>query len=608
MDELTRFLLDMVYLLLIAGGCSIIFSKLRMPAITGYLAAGLILGPTMLREVSVQESTIFLLSNLGIVLLMFYIGMELNFKRLRKIGTFIFAAMTIQMVLMVIIGYLSGLAIGLDHVASIFLGAIISGTSTAVVVAVLKDRKLLDPEVAETVIIFTVLEDIGQVFILTLAAPLLVGDTPALGSTVLMVVGIVVFFGLSIIIGSALVPRVLEGISRKFPSEVLIIVAIGMCFAMALLSNYIGLSIAIGAFLMGTLVSQSSVAPTVKAKVEPMKDVFMAVFFIDVGIQVVPAEIIGNLWLVLAIVVVFMGSKIVAVSTSCFISGRSGRTSLIIALSLPVMGEFAFVIAKMALDAEVVAPSFYAAVIGAALATMLLMPPISKKADEISDLAVRISPKWFSRLLRRFEDFRCNVVAWSSRSIVAAKNIKQELTMFLIDLTTLGIVLVLFQVLGFYGGTPFFHGDGTDVFAQWAIFGVSLGIVLPVVVNMVRGIRRLSKTLAFGDDWPGVNSSLYKAFRNMGSMILVLILLILFLPFIPSTDELSTQVWISFLGILVLSLVLARTSYRNAHERIKQALASKNMSANEACPVRTAEGAPKGTDASDDPSNERGPK
>jgi len=423
-----------------------------------------------------------------------------------------------------------------------------------------------------------------------------------------MVVGIVVFFGLSIIIGSALVPRVLEAISRKFPSEVLIIVAIGMCFAMALLSNFIGLSIAIGAFLMGTLVSQSSVASTVKSKVEPMKDVFMAVFFIDVGIRVVPAEIFSNIWLMLAIVVVFMGSKIVAVSTSCFISGRSGRTSLIIALSLPVMGEFAFVIAKMALDAEVVAPSFYAAVIGAALATMLLMPPISKKADEISDLAVRVSPKRFSRLLRRFEDFRCNVIAWSSRSIVAAKSIKQELTMFLIDLTTLGIVLVLFQVLGFYHGTPFFHGDGTDVMAQWAIFGVSLGIILPVVVNMVRGIRRLSKTLAFGDDWAGVNTGLYKAFRNMGSMILVLILLILFLPFIPSTDELSTQVWISFLGILVLSLVLARTSYRNAHERIKQALASKNISTNEVCPFGTSEGAPKGTDAPEDRSKGRGPE
>ncbi len=596
MDDLTRFMLDMVYLLLIAGGCSIIFSKLRMPAITGYLAAGLILGPTMLHEISVEENTIFILANMGIVLLMFYIGMELNLKRLRKAGTFIFVAMTIQMILMVIIGYLSGLALGLDHVASIFLGAIIAGTSTAVVVAVLRDRKYLDPEVAETVIIFTVLEDIGQVFVLTLAAPLLVGDSPALGSTILMVVGIVLFFALTIIIGMAVVPKALDAISRKFSPEVLIIVAIGLCFALALLSNFMGLSIAIGAFLMGTLVSQSSVSTVIKEKVEPMKDVFMAVFFIDVGMQVVPSEIFHNIMLVLAIVVVFMGSKIVAVSSSCFISGKTGRTSLLIALSLPVMGEFAFVIAKMALDAQVVAQSFYASVIGAALVSMLLMPPISKHADAICDAAVRVTPSWLSRLLRRFEDFRCNVVAWSSRSTEAAKNFKQELILLLIDVTTLGVVLVLFDVLGLYSGIPSSKGDGLSGWAEWIIFAAILGIVLPATVNMVRGIRRLAKTLAFGDNWQGVDTSLYKAFRNMESMILVLILLILFLPFIPSTDELSTKVWISFLGVLVLSLIMARSSYRTAHRRIKQALASKNNSATEACPVENVVGGPADSD------------
>jgi len=162
----------MTYLLLIAGACSIIFSRLKLPPIIGYLAAGIIIGPTILGDISVEEGTITLLSNLGIVMLMFSIGLNLNLNKLRQLGSYIIILLSLEMPLMVVAGYLTGLAIGLDSVGAIFLGAVISGTSTAVVVAVLHERKdEVSDDVSSTTTSITVMEDLGQVLILSLAAP-----------------------------------------------------------------------------------------------------------------------------------------------------------------------------------------------------------------------------------------------------------------------------------------------------------------------------------------------------------------------------------------------------------------------------------------------------
>ena len=185
--EETRLLLDITFLTAIAGICSILLVKLKFPTIIGYLMAGILLGPTMLPDLWVGDTTVFILSEMGIVLLMFYIGMELNLRELRRIGSFTITVVTINMTTMVMIGFLVGtMLLGLDAVTSVFLGAIISGTSTAVVVGVLHSQGKMGTPESKLAIGVTVLEDIGQVIILTLAAPLLVGESPTLGSTLSM--------------------------------------------------------------------------------------------------------------------------------------------------------------------------------------------------------------------------------------------------------------------------------------------------------------------------------------------------------------------------------------------------------------------------------------
>ena len=563
-------MLDMTYLLLIAGACSIIFSRLKLPPIIGYLVAGIILGPTMLEDVSVDPSTISMLSNLGIVLLMFSIGLNLNLQRMRKLGSFTFIVLSLEMPFMVVCGYIAGLAMGLNSVASIFLGAVISGTSPAVVVAVLHERgESVDKEVTSTATAITVLEDLGQVFILSMAAPLLVGDTPALGSVALMAVSIAIFIGMSLFLGIRIVPRLLNWIGRKYPPEVLLIVSIGLCFLMALISNLIGLSIAIGAFLMGLIVSQAARSEEVAERVDPMKEVFMAVFFISIGIQIVPAEIINNLDLVFIIAIVFTVAKIAGVSLASYLVRGDPRFSFMTAISLVAMGEFAFIIAKTALDAGVVDQQFYASVIGAAIVTMVALPILSKSSPRIYNAMASAIPTPLQTALGRFDSLREDVRRRATVTPETSHTIKWELILIFVDLLTIVIIQTLFYGLNFPRELVDNLAKSLHMLPGLITIMLSMLLMLPAVINMFQGIKRIAHVLAQNGGVPGRiratrTKRLYRTFRNLGEVAAVLLVALLFLPFLAETLGVPTSIWVS-IGILTMVLILMSwRSYRHA--------------------------------------------
>ena len=567
LDYVSRLLLDLTLMLLIAGACSIIFSRIRLPPIIGYLTAGIILGPTMLTDISVNPATIDLLSNMGIVLLMFSIGLNLNLQRLKQLGSYITILLALEMPFMVVAGYLAGLAMGLDSVASIFLGAVISGTSTAVVVACLQGRKDIDDEVKSTSTTITVMEDLGQVIILSMAAPLLVGDTPALGSIALMVVGIAVFVIFSLLLGSKLIPPILNWIGKRYDPEVLLIVALGLCFLMALISSLIGLSIAIGAFIMGLIVSQAAQSREITEKVSPMKEVFMAVFFISIGIQVVPTTIIDNVSLVLIIAAVFITAKIIGVSFGSYLLGGNPRNSFMIAVSLVAMGEFAFIIAKTALDAGVVDQQFYASVIGAALITMVLLPMLSKASSSMYSGLSYITPRPIKEMMARFDRLRVDVGDRATSTPEVRRAIKWELVLVFVDLLT----IVLAQTLFYSIVVPMALVPGMDGAPDWTgrvlTISISMMLMLPAVINMFQGIKRIASLLASGDATGAAarkRMRLYITFRNLGEIAALLLVVLLFLPFLAETIGVPASIWAGFSVLTAVLIAMGVRSYYSA--------------------------------------------
>jgi len=458
LDEETL-LLNMALLLLVAGVCSVIFKKLKMPPIVGYLAAGIILGSFWKGTIPEDTETVVeLLANMGLVLLMFCIGMELNLKKLRKTGVFAIVVALVQLPLMIFGGYLFGIMMGWTALQAIFFGAIISGSSTAVVTAVLRDQGKLSKDDVEAIILITVVEDVAQVLILSMASPLLVGSTMGLDSIAWMLLVILIFMVVAVVVGLMFIPRALDWIAAKMPDETLWITSLGMCFGMALMSVWIGMSMAIGAFLIGVVVSQANSKTTIEHDITPMKDIFMAMFFISVGMVISPSDIIDNIVLIMLIFLLYAALKISTVFLGYFIGNKSVRLSFMSAVSLVAMGEFAFIIAKAALDAGVVSESFYTSVIGAALVSMVFLPILSNNSSKICDILHDKAPKPLINAMTKAENVRADhyaKISLSSKS--TAEKMKTKAAFAYIDILMIFIIELVFYLFT-NNITEFFYG------------------------------------------------------------------------------------------------------------------------------------------------------
>lgn len=367
---------------LLAALCSIVFNRLKLPALIGYLVAGIIIANAF----TVTEdwhSVVEILADIGLVMLMFSIGTEINISKVFNQGVFAIKIALVQLPLLVVGGMILGPALGFSFVQSIALGAIISGSSTAVVLAVLKSQKVLDDEHIELLVLITIMEDIGQVVILSMITPLLAGSTLDTNAIIVMVISILIFMVVSLVVGLKFVPRIINWVSENVSKEVLVIFAVGLAFGMAILSLKIGLSMAIGAFLMGMMISPCKCGEDLNHHIEPMKNLFMAMFFISVGMEITVELIIQNIPMILAIYLIFAFLKWSTVSLGYWICAADGRTGFVSAIGLIAMGEFAFIIAKEAYDFGVFTDAMYTSVIGAALVSMITLPFLTRYSDRI---------------------------------------------------------------------------------------------------------------------------------------------------------------------------------------------------------------------------------
>ena len=580
MSEEIRIVTDMTLLLLASGVCSIVFAKIKMPPILGYLAAGIILGPTMFPDLWVETSTVSLLSGIGIVLLMFYIGLETDMTKLRKTSMKLVFVVCFQMPIVVAIGYLSGIMMGFDSVQSIFLGAIISGTSTAVVVGVLKETKHIDHDTAKTIITITIFEDVGQVLILTMAAPLLAGDAPALGSTVNMIMGLILFLGLAIVFGMTLVPRALDYVGRKYSAEILLIVAVGLCFAMATISATMGMSIAIGAFIMGMMISLSKYSGQIAFKVEPVKELFMAVFFISIGLQISPALIVQNIGLAAAIAIVFIVSKIGSVWLGCYLVNITAQKSFVVATSLVAMGEFAFIIAKLALDAGIVTQDFYSAVIGAALITMVFMPLLAKVQPQVFRELSKRTPQRVRDAMARIDGIKLVAANRLLLPSPAKSSIKRGLSLIFVDFMVIVVVMLIFSTLG---SPPSSAADpNLNVLPQEILLLLAIVVVSPALHNVHYHIKTIAKaltSLTMGSRRysKGSEKHIYTIYSNLGNATMFIAFLFLIMLFIPDRGMISLPGLVIIGVTAVIIVYLAWDTIRRGYDKF-YALVSKNES------------------------------
>ncbi|MCQ2071151.1 MAG: cation:proton antiporter [archaeon] len=576
MDE-TILLTNMAVMLLLGGICSIIFKKLKMPAVIGYLTTGIILANYWSGISSDTESIVSFLSDLGLVLMMFGIGMELNLSKLKKNGAFSAMVVMIQVPIMLLGGCLFGSMLGLDAVQSIVFGAVISGSSTAVILVVLNEQNKLSHADIETIVLITVIEDVAQVLILSAVTPLMYGNELDITSIVSMFVVIILFMVVAIFVGLMFIPKFLDWISTKMTDEILLVIALGLCFCMSWLSVVVGMSMAIGAFMMGVIVSQSRVSKSIEHDIRPMKDVFMMMFFISIGLEIKPEYLINNIGTIICIYLIYFVLKFGSVLVAYFLGNKPIKLSFLSSIGLIAMGEFAFIISKMAYDLKVFDSAFYSSIVGAALVSIILLPIVNKQTDRIIGLFQNHTPKavisGFATLEERRSSFYTKMTLASKTTI---RNARTKLTASYFNAALIIIVQLVFAVWSHMLADfidAHTSADITNSMAMLMVLLLNFIVLVPLLYTFMKNVRFLFRVML---DTNRRASKAGQAIRNtytmrfmryvlnMNNWVAIILLNFAIMFVTPNDVDFVGHVIVTMLGVAIMCLFEIVRYYRRS--------------------------------------------
>lgn len=393
----SEILADFAVIMTIGALFTFLFYELKQPLILGYLIAGVIIGPYTPPFAFVARLDVLgVAADLGVILLLFGIGLEFPLVRLRKIGFKVpIGVSAIEIALMFLISYGVGWMLGWSLTDSLFLGAALASSSTVIIAKVLTDMgKLKD---TSTLIMMGVLivEDLFVILILAMITAIAGTGSLDIPSTAWTVGKVLLFLLGTLIVGGLIIPRVIDRVARLEHNEVLILVALGLCFGLSVVANMLGISMAIGAFLMGVLVASAKSADRVASLSSPIKDMFGAMFFVSMGALIDISQFRVFLIPALVITAIMMVGKMIGCGLGTKVFGYDIPTSWKVGLGMGQIGEFAFIVAKVGQDLNVIGTTVFPTIAIAAAITAFLTPYMIK-------LSYRTNPtQWFARLRRR---------------------------------------------------------------------------------------------------------------------------------------------------------------------------------------------------------------
>lgn len=488
--------LDLAIILVTAGVITVIFKWLKQPLVLGYLVAGFFIGPYFPWFPAItDDANIHVWSDIGIVFLMFALGLEFSIKKLKKVGsTGAITALT-ELLLMFTIGNTVGHLLSWSQMDCIFLGCMLSISSTTIIIKSFDDLKLKQQKFTGTVTAVLVVEDLIAVLLLVVLSTLSVSkrfDGVQLAeSLVNLIFSIVVWFTF----GIYLIPTFLRWMRRYMTEETLCIVAVGLCFAMVVMASYAGFSTALGAFVMGTILSETIEADVIHRIITPIKNLFGAVFFVSVGMLVNPS-ILTQYWLpIIIIALTVIVFKSLSATTGVLLSGKNLKTSMQSGLCFCQIGEFSFIIAGLGLSYAVINPDIYPIIVSVSVITTFVTPYMIRAALPAYNGLYPHIPQRVREALEHYSN--------SSSSSGHEKKIRQFLSKQLTGILLHGAVLaalallsaswlkpLLNEMLVDADGKPLFWGNLLGAVSTFLIMSPFLWAMLVKNVNRDR-IRKL---------------------------------------------------------------------------------------------------------------------
>lgn len=378
----------------IAGFITILCRRFNQPVVIGYIIAGVIIGPyTPPFSLIYNEETILTLAELGIIFLMFSLGLEFNLRKLSKVGIAACVAAFAEIILMMWLGYEIGIFFGWGTMDALFLGAILAISSTTIIVKTLNELKMQKEPFAQLIFGILIIEDIFAILILTLLAGIAITGSLNVGDLILNISKLSIFLVVSLVVGIFLIPKLLAYIAKFQSDEVLLISVLSLCFAFCLLVMRLDYSVALGAFLIGAVIAESKQLHKIEHLINPLRDTFSAIFFVSVGLLLDPKIVIEYWQPVLIITVAVVLGKIMSCSFGVLITGQNGNTAMHTGMGLAQIGEFSFIIASLGITLHVTSDFLYPIAVAVSVITTFLTPYLIKSSDTVTRGTIAITPK-----------------------------------------------------------------------------------------------------------------------------------------------------------------------------------------------------------------------
>lgn len=400
MAEIPHLIQDLALILMVAGLVTLLFKKLRQPLVLGYIVAGFLVSPHMPYLMSVvDKADIQTWADIGVMFLLFSLGLDFSFKKILKMGMApVIAALTIIFCMMAL-GTGVGTMFGWSRMNCLFLAGMLAMSSTTIIYKALDDLGLRQQRFAGLVMSVLILEDVLAIVMMVMLSTIARGANPD-GSMMIESVGKIVFFlVLWFVVGIFLIPPFLRKTRRLMNDETLVVVALGLCCAMAVLSTTVGFSSAFGAFVMGSILAETIEADKITTVVEPVKNLFGAIFFVSVGMLVDPAILVSYAVPILVLVLTILVGQAIFGTMGFMLSGQPLKTAMRCGFSMAQIGEFAFIIASLGLSLRVISDFLYPVVVAVSVITTFLTPYMMKAAIPCYEIMERRLPrKWIRRL------------------------------------------------------------------------------------------------------------------------------------------------------------------------------------------------------------------
>jgi len=495
MEDAHRFLETLAIVLCTAAVTTVVFQRLKQPVILGYLLAGMIVGPNIPIPVQADRTIVQTLSELGVILLMFSLGTEFSLLKLIRASRSAGLIAIVECSLMVWLGYLAAQSFGWSQLESLYAGAVVAISSTTIIVKAFEERRIKE-DFTEVVFGVLIVEDLIAIVLITVLTTLSSGGDLTAMELSRTAGQLAAFLAGLFIIGLLTVPRLMRAAVSLDRPETTVVASVGLAFGFAFLAYQFGYSVALGAFIAGSLVAESGVEKTVERLVQPVRDIFAAIFFVSVGMLIDPALIIAHWAAVLVFLLVVVLGKVFSVTLGAFLTGQNIHTSVKTGMSLAQIGEFSFIIAGVGLAMGAIGNFLYPIAVAVSAMTTLLTPWLIRSAEPVAAFVDR-------KLPRPLQTFAALYGSWVEQLRAgAAKDSEAYRIRALIRWLAVDAIVVTALVIGASVEMRYLTAFATERFgftqraAQLIVIASAVLLSSPFWIGMIRVARFLGLELA----------------------------------------------------------------------------------------------------------------